>query len=108
MLEADEKRDWLVVFLFIVRNSPRRPLLREWWKQDAHRNRVAFLDLLGSSLSVFEEFREPNMVKEASLTVLDVLSDFMEDFKADILLPPEQSDLLQPTFDLLVFFCFRC
>lgn len=42
------------------------------------------------------------MVKEASLTILDVLSEFIEDFKSDITLPPEESDLLQPCFDLLV------
>jgi hypothetical protein len=42
------------------------------------------------------------MVKEASLTVLDVLSEFLDDFKADITLPPEESDLLQPCFDLLM------
>lgn len=91
-----------MVFLYIVRNSPRRPLLREWWKLDTHRNRVAFLELLGLALTVLEEFREPNMVKEASLTVLDVLSDFIDDFRADIARPPEDSDLLQPCFDLLV------
>lgn len=101
-LETDEKRDWLMVFLYIVRNSPRRPLLREWWKLDTHRNRVAFLELLGLSLTVLEEFREPNMVKEASLTILDVLSDFIDDFRADVTRPPEDSDLLQPCFDLLV------
>ena len=38
--------------------SPRRPLLREWWKQDTHRNRVAFLELMGASLDVADVRRE--------------------------------------------------
>lgn len=47
-----------------------------------------------------EDYKEPNMLKEASLTILDAVSDFIEDFKTDLL--QQDNDLLEPVFYLLV------
>jgi len=50
----DEKRNWLVCFIFVLKNLNRQ-LLQNWWKKDqTPKRKKAFVDILATTLTLFE------------------------------------------------------
>eukprot|EP01087_Luapelamoeba_hula_P015415 TRINITY_DN4603_c0_g1_i1.p1 TRINITY_DN4603_c0_g1~~TRINITY_DN4603_c0_g1_i1.p1 ORF type:complete len:2339 (+),score=482.98 TRINITY_DN4603_c0_g1_i1:7388-14404(+) len=91
-----EAADWLLCFVWVIRNCT-RSLLQSWWNKDTQTRHLAFLRLLSGALRFF---KSADFGSEVACTVLVVLTDFMSDFCAEI----NGSDSSYPEY---VFFIIR-
>jgi hypothetical protein len=93
----EEKKEWFVCLLYIIKNCDRQSLLRKWWLFDTQKNHIAFLNLLHMGIKVLED---AHLLREASFVTLDILEEFMEDMTAD--LSTENSRLMDASFGVIV------
>ncbi|KAL6054781.1 dedicator of cytokinesis protein 7 isoform X5 [Balamuthia mandrillaris] len=81
-MDEDEQQDWLICFMWILRNCNHKLLLRVWWKKEALRSLKAFFLILSKAV---ESFRgSPLLQQEVGFSTLDVLEEFMEDFAREL------------------------
>jgi len=78
----DEKREWLICFLWIVKNCNHEQLLRQWWKKDTLKSLKAFFDILCCCLETFKD--EGELRREMCFTILLIVEAFMEDFQEEL------------------------
>lgn len=93
---AEEKRDWMLAFLHLVRLVHRNLLLRPFWANQTQKTIVSLLSLFQTSVSCFAE---PTQIREASFVVLDVLTSFIYDYRQDRRLIAPDSHYMKPAFD---------
>jgi hypothetical protein len=53
-MSEEERRDWLVCFMWIVKNCDHLKLLRQWWKKDTLKNVKAFFVIVGLAIQTFQ------------------------------------------------------
>jgi hypothetical protein len=53
-MSDEERRDWLVCFMWIVKNCDHLKLLRQWWKKDSLKNVKAFFVIVGLAIQTFQ------------------------------------------------------
>lgn len=121
-MSQQERSNWMMSLLFVLRHCSKDGLLRLWWLNDTQVGRVTFLDLL---YDLVREFEDPSLGVETSFVVLAILEDFMGDFEKsmtqedsvflrgclrvlDAILGRKQStDLISNTFLSLRWFLWR-
>ncbi|KAL6049946.1 RasGEF domain-containing protein [Balamuthia mandrillaris] len=96
VLVEKEKDDWLLCFIYIVKNCS-KDLLKSWWKRDTQKRQISFLRLLASCLKAFEAGMQCG--GEVCMTTLDVLMDFMIDFEEELIAPG--SELIGPVLTVV-------
>jgi hypothetical protein len=79
-MDEEERRDWLICLVWVVKNCS-LSLLRQWWKKEANKNLKAFFLLLASAL---QTFKEPHLKREISFTALEVVETYMVDFSLEL------------------------
>jgi len=110
-MSDEERRDWLVCFMWIVKNCDHLKLLRQWWKKDSLKNVKAFFVIVGLAIQTFQACipriplsilqnvvwcvlwtrltarrlsQEPHLKRELGFTVLDIADEFMLDFHFEL------------------------
>lgn len=133
-MSDEERRDWLVCFMWIVKNCDHLKLLRQWWKKDTLKNVKAFFVIVGLAIQTFQAripriplsillyvvcvswtrltarrlSQEPHLKRELGFTVLDVADEFMLDFHFELKDQTKEHMArhhLPPTFRTLLALC---